>query len=119
MDEMLDVLLDAEPRPKLISYVLFPRKWGRSAHSTETVEGVVQSLGPTRRITMDALRSSRPLRDGRIWPPPRRPGPQRDGRTRSGWPPYPETARAAPNRAPKPDSAPSRPWKCVVARSTA
>ncbi|MDX3538706.1 hypothetical protein PV721_31065 [Streptomyces sp. MB09-01] len=46
------------------AHVLFPRKWGRSAHSTEMVEGVVQSFSPTGRITVDVLRTSRPRETG-------------------------------------------------------
>nr|MDT0519810.1 hypothetical protein [Streptomyces sp. DSM 41633] len=46
------------------SHVLFPRKWGRSAHSTEMVEGVVRRFSPTGRITVDVLRSSRPREEG-------------------------------------------------------
>ncbi|MFJ4880033.1 hypothetical protein ACIP93_33165 [Streptomyces sp. NPDC088745] len=43
------------------AHVLFPRKW---AHSTEMVEGVVQSFTPTGRITVDVLRTSRPRETG-------------------------------------------------------
>ncbi|THA53130.1 hypothetical protein [Streptomyces sp. A1136] len=46
------------------AHVLFPRKWGRSAHSTEMVEGVVHGFHPTGRITVDVLRSSRPRETG-------------------------------------------------------
>ncbi|MFD6113767.1 hypothetical protein ACFWG0_27165 [Streptomyces yangpuensis] len=46
------------------AHVLFPRKWGRSAHSTEMVEGVVRSFSPTGRITVDVLRTSRPRETG-------------------------------------------------------
>ncbi|MFJ6354810.1 hypothetical protein ACIQKB_35805 [Streptomyces sp. NPDC092046] len=46
------------------AHVLFPRKWGPSAHSTEMVEGVVQSFSPAGRITVDILRTSRPRETG-------------------------------------------------------
>ncbi|MEW1637533.1 hypothetical protein AB0469_26110 [Streptomyces sp. NPDC093801] len=46
------------------AYVLFPRKWGPSAHSTEMVEGVVQSFSLTGQITVDVLRTSRPRATG-------------------------------------------------------
>ncbi|MFD9047951.1 hypothetical protein [Streptomyces zaomyceticus] len=44
--------------------VLFPRKWGCSAHSTEMAEGIVKRFSPTGRITVDVLRSSRPRESG-------------------------------------------------------
>ncbi|MFD9078137.1 hypothetical protein [Streptomyces erythrochromogenes] len=46
------------------AHVLFPRKWGPSAHSTEMVEGVVRGFSPTGRITVDVLRTSRPRATG-------------------------------------------------------
>ncbi|MFJ3817709.1 hypothetical protein [Streptomyces sp. NPDC090056] len=46
------------------AHVLFPRKWGRSDHSTEMAEGIVKRFNPTGRITVDILRSSRPRESG-------------------------------------------------------
>lgn len=46
------------------AHVLFPRKWGGSAHWTEMVEGVVKGFSPTGRIAVDVLRSSRPREPG-------------------------------------------------------
>ncbi|MFG2339883.1 hypothetical protein [Streptomyces yangpuensis] len=59
------LMLDWRGTPiKHRAHVLFPRKWGRSAHSTEMVEGIVQSFGLTGRITVDVLRTSRPRETG-------------------------------------------------------
>lgn len=46
------------------SRVLFPRKWGRSAHSTEIAEGTVKGFTPAGRVTVEILRHSRPRSGG-------------------------------------------------------
>ncbi|MEV6653899.1 hypothetical protein [Streptomyces sp. NPDC051219] len=46
------------------SRVLFPRKWGRSAHSTEMAEGTVKGFTPAGRVNVEILRHSRPRSGG-------------------------------------------------------